>query len=53
MLQLEGDAGAKRLLDKFAAQVTEVDVGTAAIFADVDTPHALAAVRKAAGEPPA
>jgi molybdenum cofactor cytidylyltransferase len=41
MLQLEGDAGAKRLLTAHADRVREVDLGTDAIFADVDTPEAL------------
>ena len=47
MLQLEGDAGAKRLLATHAADVREADLGTDAIFADVDTPDALAELRKA------
>jgi molybdenum cofactor cytidylyltransferase len=45
MLQLEGDAGAKRLMAAHAADVREVDLGTDAIFADVDTPEALAELR--------
>jgi molybdenum cofactor cytidylyltransferase len=45
MLQLEGDAGARRLLAAHASRVREVDVGTDAIFADVDTPEALAELR--------
>src|SRR5262245_22454754 len=45
MLQLEGDAGAKRLLSAHADRVREVDLGSDAIFADVDTPEALAEVR--------
>jgi molybdenum cofactor cytidylyltransferase len=45
MLQLEGDAGAKRLLAAHADRVREIDLGTEAIFADVDTPEALAALR--------
>ena len=45
MLQLEGDAGARRLLAAHASSVREVDVGTDAIFADVDTPEALAELR--------
>ena len=46
MLQLEGDAGAKRLLAAHAREVHEVDLGTNAIFADIDTPEALAELRK-------
>lgn len=45
LLQLDGDAGAKRLIGTHAAHVHEVDVGTDAIFADIDTPEALAALR--------
>jgi molybdenum cofactor cytidylyltransferase len=45
MLQLDGDAGAKRLLAVHADRVREVDLGTDAIFADIDTPAALAVER--------
>lgn len=45
MLQLEGDAGARRLFAVHADRIREVDLGTDAIFADVDTPEALAQVR--------
>jgi molybdenum cofactor cytidylyltransferase len=45
MLALEGDRGAKQLLDTHAAMVTEIDLGTDAIFADVDTPDELERVR--------
>jgi molybdenum cofactor cytidylyltransferase len=45
MLQLEGDAGAKRLMAAHADDVREVDLGSDAIFADVDTPEALAGLR--------
>ena len=48
MLQLDGDAGAKRLLAVHADRVRKVDLGTDAIFADIDTPAALAEVRGAA-----
>lgn len=41
LLQLQGDTGAKRLLGVHAAQVREIDLGTDAILADVDTPEAL------------
>jgi molybdenum cofactor cytidylyltransferase len=50
MLRLEGDAGAKRLLTTHAASVREVELGTQAIFLDVDTAEVLAQVR--AGETP-
>jgi molybdenum cofactor cytidylyltransferase len=46
MLQLDGDAGAKRLLTAHASRVREVELATDAIFADVDTPEALAQIRK-------
>jgi molybdenum cofactor cytidylyltransferase len=45
MLGLEGDAGAKRLLAANAVRVREVDLGTNAIFLDVDTAEALAQLR--------
>jgi molybdenum cofactor cytidylyltransferase len=46
MLQLDGNAGARRLLGGHADKVHEVDLGTDAIFLDVDTPEALAAARR-------
>ena len=49
MLQLEGDAGAKRLLAVHANHVREIDLGTDAIFADIDTPEALAKMREGDG----
>lgn len=48
MLALEGDAGAKRLLAANAACVQEVDLGTEAIFLDVDTAEALGQLRAGA-----
>jgi molybdenum cofactor cytidylyltransferase len=45
LLQLEGDAGAKRLIAAHPGDVREVDLGTDAIFVDVDTPEALARER--------
>jgi len=45
LLQLDGDAGAKRLIATHAASVREVDLGTDVIFADIDTPEALAQAR--------
>jgi molybdenum cofactor cytidylyltransferase len=47
LLQLEGDAGGKRLIAAHASDVREVDLGTGAIFADVDTPEALERERDA------
>lgn len=46
LLQLDGDAGARRLIGQHAGQVVEIDLGTDAIFMDVDTPEALAALRR-------
>jgi molybdenum cofactor cytidylyltransferase len=46
MSALEGDAGAKRLLAANAGCVREVDLGTDAIFLDVDTAEALAQLRR-------
>jgi molybdenum cofactor cytidylyltransferase len=45
LLALDGDAGAKRLIAVHAGSVCEIDLGTDAIFADIDTPEALAALR--------
>jgi molybdenum cofactor cytidylyltransferase len=45
MLALAGDAGAKGLLAANAACVRQVDLGTNAIFLDVDTAEALAQLR--------
>ncbi|MEM9358371.1 MAG: nucleotidyltransferase family protein, partial [Pseudomonadota bacterium] len=42
---LTGDQGARHLIAKYAEDLVEVDVDTDAIFADVDTPEALAALR--------
>ncbi len=46
MLRLDGDAGARRLLAAHAGAVRAVDLGTDGIFADIDTPEALAALRE-------
>jgi molybdenum cofactor cytidylyltransferase len=45
IMQLAGDAGAKRLLADHPSAVREIDLGTEAIFIDVDTPEALAKLR--------
>lgn len=45
MAALTGDAGARRLLPEFEGYVRRVEVREGDIFADVDTPEALAAVR--------
>ena len=44
---LEGDTGARVLIDKHADQVTEVPVPSDAIFADFDTPEAFARLETA------
>ena len=41
MMKLNGDRGARSLLDEYAANVWEVPMGDDAIFMDVDTPVAL------------
>jgi molybdenum cofactor cytidylyltransferase len=46
LLQLEGDAGAKRLIAAHGEDVREVELGTTGIFADVDTPEELARIRE-------
>jgi molybdenum cofactor cytidylyltransferase len=46
LLQLDGDAGAKRLLETHADRVKEIGLGSEAIFSDVDTPEALARVQR-------
>lgn len=46
MRQLVGDAGARSLMAAHTDQVRDVDLGTDAIFADVDTPDALARLRR-------
>ncbi len=49
IMQLEGDAGAKRLLAAHRDAVREVEMGTGAIFADVDTPAELQRLRDGEG----
>jgi molybdenum cofactor cytidylyltransferase len=46
LLQLEGDAGAKRLIVAHRERVRVVDVATDVIFVDVDTPDALHRARR-------
>jgi molybdenum cofactor cytidylyltransferase len=47
LLQLEGDAGAKRLIAANPGDIREIDLATGAILADVDTPEALQRERDA------
>jgi molybdenum cofactor cytidylyltransferase len=46
MLDAEGDTGARHIIGTHADEVAEVDLGTDAIFADVDTPEALARLQQ-------
>lgn len=46
MAALSGDTGARGLLERYAGNVRSVAVDSAAIFADVDTPEALAALTR-------
>lgn len=46
MAALSGDTGARGLLEQYAGNVRSVAVDSAAIFADVDTPEALAALTR-------
>lgn len=46
LMQLQGDAGAKRLIAAHTHEVREVKMGTAAIFVDADTPEALRRLRQ-------
>jgi molybdenum cofactor cytidylyltransferase len=50
MLQLEGDVGARQVLAAHAGDVCEIDLGTDAIFADVDTPDELERIRRRSGD---
>jgi molybdenum cofactor cytidylyltransferase len=46
LMALSGDRGGKSLLTKHATDVVNVELATDAIFIDVDTPEALAAVQE-------
>ena len=45
MRDIEGDTGAKVLLENNADQVVEIELGSEAILIDVDTPEALERTR--------
>ncbi len=45
MLEVAGDTGARHIIGHYADEVVEVDLGTDAIFIDVDTPEALARLK--------
>lgn len=46
MADVAGDTGAKQVIGRHADEVAEVDLGSARIFVDVDTPEALEQVRR-------
>jgi molybdenum cofactor cytidylyltransferase len=46
ILEAEGDTGAKHLIGRHADEVAEVDLGSDAIFIDIDTPEALAQLKQ-------
>ena len=48
LLKLEGDIGARKLAHFYDEGLKEIEVSDDAAFADIDTPEALAAARKAA-----
>ncbi|NNE24659.1 MAG: nucleotidyltransferase family protein [Rhizobiales bacterium] len=45
LVALKGDQGARQLLSGHAGEIAECDAGSDAIFADADTPEALARLR--------
>jgi len=49
LLKLEGDRGARGLIEKYRAQATEIEVGDDSIALDADTPEALAQIKSIAG----
>ena len=46
MLDVAGDTGARHIIGAHADEVVEVDLATGAIFIDVDTPEALANLKR-------
>ena len=46
LMRLQGDAGAKRLIAAHRGSVREVELATARIFADIDTPEDLQRLRE-------
>lgn len=46
MMEAEGDTGARHIIGSHADEVVEVDLGTDAIFVDVDTPEALTRLQR-------
>lgn len=51
MMRLTGDCGARELMTPHADRVTEVEIGSESIFADVDTPDDLARLTEDAKAP--
>ncbi|MFY0614786.1 MAG: molybdopterin-binding/glycosyltransferase family 2 protein [Hyphomicrobiaceae bacterium] len=49
MTKVQGDTGARHLIGENAEWLAEVDAGDVAIFRDIDTPEALAALRSEKG----
>ena len=45
-----GDTGARHIIGQHADEVVEIDLGSDAIFVDVDTPDALAKVIRETGK---
>ena len=48
MRAIEGDVGARRLIGEHPEAVVEVEIADPGVLLDIDTPEALAEVRKAA-----
>ncbi len=46
LMAVEGDVGARHLIGRYAEAVTELPLTGTAALTDVDTPEALAAVKK-------
>jgi molybdenum cofactor cytidylyltransferase len=49
LLMLEGDRGARGLIEHYRAQATEIEAGDEGTTLDVDTPEALAHIKSIAG----
>ena len=45
LMGLDGDEGARSLIDRHPEEVAEIEAGSTTIFADFDTPESLAALR--------
>lgn len=49
LLQLEGDRGARGLVEKYRSEATELSVSEEGVMLDADTPEALAKLKSIAG----